>query len=338
LNTITMNEADDALLALEPQVRAWMLRLRSGQATPEDAEAFRRWCAERPEHAAAVEMMGFTWSALDQAAVNIAAEEARTGRRWSGPQPARTGRRAFIGFAVAAGASWLVVRPPLQLWPALGDLAADYRTGTGEQRRIVLSERVVIEMNTQTRIDLLPAQAGQLAQRGIDVLAGEAEIVAGAPVAGQAGAIREVAVVAGRGRMQAWVARFNVRRTGAQVCVTCEAGAVTLEHPQQRLTLLAGQQVVYDDRTVQPVASADPAAATAWRRGLLIFDGVPLAQVIDEINRYRPGKLILRNAELGTREVSAKLSIDKLDSAIGMIRRIYGAHVTELPGNIVLLS
>jgi transmembrane sensor len=86
------------------------------------------------------------------------------------------------------------------------------------------------------------------------------------------------------------------------------------------------------------VSGVDSGAVTAWRQGRLIFDLVPLAQVVAEINRYRPGKLILRNAALGQRLVKAEFSIATLNNAIDMIRDAYGARVTELPGNIVLLS
>jgi transmembrane sensor len=336
LNTITMQKADDALMAIEPQVRAWLIHLRSGRATQEDAQEFKRWCAEDPNRAKAAAMMGSTWNVLGAAAANIA-DEARANQRRK-PQGMRVGRRAFVGFAVAAGASWLALRPPLGLWPALSDFAADYRTGTGEQRRVALSERVSVEMNTQTRLNLLPTVTGTAGPHAIELLMGEAEIIAAAPAAGRDQPIRVIAVVAGKGRLQARVARFDVRRTGEEICVTCVSGSVSFEHPLQRLDLAAGQQVVYDDRRVDSVVPVNPAVVTAWRRGVLEFDGVPLAQVIDEINRYRPGKLILRNAQLGTRRVDAKLSIDRLGGVVQMIQRIYGARVTRLPSGIVLLS
>jgi len=335
-----MNKIDDAYAVIEPQARAWLVRLRSGNATSEEGQAFRRWCAERPEHARAVAMMGATLSAVDTLAAKLAAQDAASGQLWSGntAHPLRPGRRAFVGFAVAAGASWLALRPPLQLWPALNDFAADYRTGTGEQRQVALSDRVRVEMNTQTRINMLPVQAGQDAQHGIDLLEGEAEIVAAVPSVPRIDPIRPVVVVAGRGRLQAQIARLNVRRAGDQVCVTCVSGSVAFEHPQQRLTLSANQQLVYNDRNVHPVSSVDPATVTAWRRGMLVFDDVSLAQAVEEINRYRPGKLILRNAKLGERRVQANLAIADLDRAVEMIHQVYGAHVTELPGNIVLLG
>lgn len=332
---MAMNDADTTI---EAHARAWLLRIRSGKATSDDLDAFKRWCDERPEHAAEARLLGETWSTLDTVMAEIGMENAVAGRS---PAPSesvsRFGRRAFVGFAVAAGASWLALRPPLALWPAIGDLAADYRTGTGDQRRIALPEGVAVEMNTQTRINLLPVQAGQTSH-GIDLLAGEVEVVAGAPAPARTDAIRPVVVVAGKGRLQAQIAQFNVRRTGDTVCVTCVSGSIAFEHPQQRLTLLAAQQLVYDDRGVHPVTQVDPADTTAWRRGVLVFRGASLAQVVEEINRYRPGKLILRNTQLEGLQVQAQFSIVRLDEAIAMICRYSGAHATELPGNIVLLG
>lgn len=321
---------------LQAQARAWLLRLRSGNVSPDDLQAFQRWCADHPQMA---HLLRDTWSMLRTAAADVAQEELASGRPWTGntgrPHPLRPGRRAFVGFAVAAGASWLTLRPPMELWPALGEFAADYRTGTGEQRRIALSERVVVEMNTQTRLNILPARQ---AVRGVELLAGEAEIVAAEPSGSPPGSIRPVAVVAGKGRIQAQIARFNVRRTADQVCVTCVSGSIAFEHPRQQLTLVAAQQLIYDDRDVRAVSQVDPGTVTSWRRGILVFNGVPLAQVVDEINRYRPGKVILRNEALGENRLQAQFPIAKLDDVIDMLGRLYRAHVTKLPGNIVLLT
>ncbi|KVF05188.1 iron dicitrate transport regulator FecR [Burkholderia vietnamiensis] len=331
---MTKAQAEPAHDALD-EASAWLLRLRSGEASQADADAFERWCAQRPQAAA---LLRDTWGSLRTAAAELAQEE-RTSAAWASvakrERTMRTGRRAFIGFAVAAGASWLAVRPPLQLWPSLGDLTADYHTGTGEQRSVALSSRVTVALNTQTRIDMLPASD---AAHGVEVVAGEAEIDAATPPAGRATPLQPVTVVAGHGRMQATVARFNVRRTGAQVCVTCLSGTVALAHPRGARTLKADDQVVYDDRGVQPVTRADPGAISAWRRGMLVFNDVPLSSVIDEINRYRPGRVVLRRTALGANRMQAQFPIARLDDVIDMVGRLYGAHITRLPGNIVLLS
>ncbi|KVM99839.1 FecR family protein [Burkholderia stagnalis] len=330
---MTKAQADTAHDPLD-EASAWLLRLRSGEAAPDDADAFARWCADRPQ---AAHLLRDTWGALRTAAAELAQEE-RTAAAWANvakrERTIRTGRRAFVGFAVAAGASWLTLRPPMALWPSLADLAADYRTGTGEQRQVALAANVTVELNTQTRVDVLPAS---VAARGVEVVAGEAEIDAAAPPGGAA-ALRPVVVVAGGGRMQATVARINVRRIGAQVCVTCLSGTVALAHPRGARTLRADDQVIYDDRGMRPVSRVDPGAVSAWRRGMLVFNGVPLADVVDEINRYRRGKVVLRSTALGANRIQAQFPIARLDDVIDMVGRLYGAHVTHLPGNIVLLS
>jgi transmembrane sensor len=338
LKNRSMTPADDANSKSEvlAQGKAWLMHLRSGKATPEDAQAYKRWCDEHPEMAATLRE---TWSTLRAVADDIAREDAMSGEAWTGntgwKRAFHPKRRAFVGFAVAAGASWLALRPPLQLWPAVSDFAADYRTGTGEQRQVALSDRVTVEMNTQTRINV---PAPKVNEHGIDLLAGEAEIVAVTPLPGRIAPIQSVVVAAGRARMQADIARFNVRRTGEHVCVTCVSGSIAFDHPQGQLTILADQQVVYDDRNVRRVAGVDLSAATAWRRGKLVFNDVPVADVVDEINRYRPGKVILRNAQLGRNQLQAQFPIARLDEVIDMFAKLYGAHITRLPGNIVLLS
>jgi len=342
-----MSQADDARATTEAsaQAREWLLRLRSGHATPEDRLAYQRWCEAHPEHSPGVHLMSDAWSTLRTVAAEIIEEHpdehpkaAFARLRGVQSHPLRPGRRALMGFAVAAGASWLALRPPLQLWPALEDFAADYRTGTGEQRQVALSDRIMVQMNTQTRINVLPVQAGQRVQHGIDLLSGEAEIVAASPSPERTTPTRPVVVVAGNGRLQADIAQFDVRRTGNEVCVTCVSGTVAFQHPQRRSTLLAGQQLVYDERSVQSVARVDPASTTAWRRGKLIFNRAPLTEVIDEINRYRPGKVILRNTALRNNKVEAEVYTANLDDAIDMLAKLYDVHVTKLPGNIALLG
>ncbi|PVX36124.1 FecR family protein [Janthinobacterium sp. 78] len=307
--------------AIGQQAAAWWARLRADDFTRADADALRAWCARSPDHARAWRELQQVWQALDPALTRAAA--APQGKNVLA-FPARPGRRAFLGGALAAGVAVLALRPPLGAWPSLQELSADFRTGTGEQRQVALSQQMSVQMNTQTRINVR-------APESIELLGGEAEILA-------SGARQPVSVLAGAGRMLAQSARFNVRHTDAAVCVTCLAGAVEVVWQQRRQTLDAGQQLVYDERGVQAATAAPKGEASAWRTGALSFVGKPLADVVDEINRYRPGRVVLRNAELGRRLVRMRFSIGQTDGALAMIRDLYGAQMTSLPGGIVLLS
>ena len=71
---------------------------------------------------------------------------------------------------------------------------------------------------------------------------------------------------------------------------------------------------------------------------MLEFNDVPLAQVVDEINRYRAGRILLMGDRLAGSRVQARFPLDQLADAALLIRDVYGARVTMLPGGIVLLS
>ncbi len=120
--------------------------------------------------------------------------------------------------------------------------------------------------------------------------------------------------------------------------MTCIDGRVLVTVAGQQRSLEAGRQVVFDKSGVQEVVRADVVNVSTWRTGRLSFDRTPLSEVIEEINRYRPGKVILRNEALGRTLVRMQLSLGSIDNALTMIRELYGAKVRNLPGGIVLLS
>ncbi|WP_180180324.1 FecR family protein, partial [Achromobacter insuavis] len=233
--------------------------------------------------------------------------------------------RAFLGGAVAACGAWLAFKPPLGLWPAVDELTADVRSGTGEQRRVALAGDASVQLNTQTRINL--SRSGPAQQ--IDLLAGEVELL----TSGQL-----VSLTAGAGRVSATSGCVNVRYTDGLVRVTCLEGSARVALRKDSIELTAAQQVVLGAGGASGPQRVDPDQVTAWRRGVLEFNNVPLAQVVDEINRYRPGRIVLVSDRLAGSLVQARFSLDQLADAAQLIRDAYGAQVTSLPGGIVLLS
>ncbi len=334
--------------------RLWLLTLTSGRATEHDAEAFRAWLGADPRHEAAFAEQKRLWQVLGPA---VQEETAAAAAR----RPRLAGRRAFLGSALAASAAYLAFRPPLGLWPGLGELGADYRTATGEQRRVALGDALELEMNTQTRINV---RSGPRDGAVIELAAGEAEIrvgrvsggaAAGVPAAQAAASSSALAVetrpallamataapaqvVAGAGRITAREAVFNLRYIGGEASLCCLAGTLRLAHSQGEFDIGAGQELRYDDARVLPPAKVNTEAVTAWRRGWLVFDRVPLADVVDELNRYRRGRLVLLNKQLAQRRVQARFSLAQVADAEQLIRDAYGAEVTRLPGGVVLLS
>jgi ferric-dicitrate binding protein FerR (iron transport regulator) len=293
---------------LQSEAQDWLILLTSGRATVADARALRQWCAQSPEHAHAFEQSKLLWQQLQPAVEGLQA-------------PRHLGRRAFLGGAIAASAAFLLIRGTVP--GGFSGLGADYITEVGEQRRVDLADGVSLELNTQTRINRRDSA-------DFELVSGEVEVLTRAQAT--------LKVQAGAGWLSASQARFNLRNTDQSVCVTCLDGALLVDVQGRSIHLESGQQLTYDARQVGTPQAVDTSAVIAWRQQILVFNDATLSTVIDEINRYRPGMLLLLNSELGKRKVQARFSLDQLAGVALLIRDAYGAKCTELPGGVVVLS
>lgn len=320
---------------LDREAIAWVRRLTSGQMTAAEGEALKLWRSRSAAHAVALSAANRLWKDLEPA-----------GRSWRSHATAGiihavaqqssppVNRRFLLGGGLAAAATaaaYVVARPPLGLWPSWTELRADYRTGTGEQREVSLSADVSVRMNTQTSIAV---RAADNDTERVELIGGEASF------SKRAG--RSLAVLAADQWITANEARFDVRhlhgRIAPSVCVTCLQGTLNIARGSEATTLTSGQQLRYDNVGVAGVEAADPDIATAWHRGVLIFRFTPLADVVEEINRYRPGRIVVVNSEIGRIPVSGRFRIDALDEVLSQFKQGFGAKIRSLPGGLVLLS
>ncbi|WP_339799517.1 DUF4880 domain-containing protein [uncultured Marinobacter sp.] len=302
---------------LEQQARTWLVKLTSGEATDEDARAFKLWRARSAEHARVFDEMRGLWSALGPALREESASAPISSRRW--------GRRAFMG-AAAASLGYVMLRPVMR-GSGVPGFPTDYQTAVGEQTQVSVGDQATVALNTRTRMNLARTGGAPV----LDLLAGEAEIssrASGAPLR----------VRAGGGLIEAGKARFNVRLHERAVWVTCLGERITVTCQGQSSPLIAGQQIRYDDAGLGHPRSVELEPVVAWRQRLLIFDNQLLSEVVAEVNRYRPGQIILMNDAIAARRVQARFSLDQLDAVVALIHDAYGAKVTELPGGVIVLT
>lgn len=320
---------------LQLQAAAWLRRLTSGDAGPHDAQAFQQWKRTSPAHAAAFEDAKRRWQAMKPALGELLRTDVSSAafhRRTLARVDVSTGasRRAFIGTAVgaAAVAGIGVMHPPLMLWPSVSEWAADYRTATGEQQTLAFAEHVSVTLNTRTSIRRDVAEGNTA---GLRLVAGEVAVDR------QAGR-RPFVVTAGAGRSTVGPGSVEVRDFGGTVCVTCIDGEVRVDHPAGTRALQARQQVVYDGSEIGSVALIDPDHVSAWRKGELVFRNAPLQQVIDEINRYRNGRVVLANSMAGKSAVSGRFYVESLDTALSQLQHSFNLKSRLLPAGVVILS
>lgn len=310
---------------LAREARGLVRDFATGRPTTADTQVILRWRAQSAAHEQAWKAACVEWRKVGEVA--RALEASQPAPRY--PRATRMGRRAFFGAAASAAAACgvvAVVKPPLGLWPSWSEMGADYRTGVGEQRTVALDVNTELSLNTRTSVALRRDGA----RPRVELISGEAAL----SVHGGRGPCE---MLSGNGRIDVSHGEIEVRRLdGGRTSVSCSQGAARVWHPAGNVDLRPDQQLVYDDRAVQRVTPANPAAA-AWRQGVVVFQDLSLAEVVDEINRYRPGRVVLMNGELARHRLSARFSISELDEAITHIEQMYAASVRRV-GNVVFIT
>ncbi|MEP9360985.1 FecR domain-containing protein [Sphingomonas sp. KR3-1] len=326
------HQADDvAPQDLAREAREWIDCVSAPEATRADTDAMLLWRARSPDHAEALRDAVRLHRRMRGARDAMRSEPAFAHLLQVAP-PAKKpvlARRAFLGGALAASVGGvLLVRPPLGLWPSFAELRADYRTAPGEQRTLQLAQGLSVELNTRTSV----ARRQDSAAHRLALISGEVAVDAARP--GMPAVIETAAAEARSGE-----GRFSVRLADSGTCVTCFAGTVEVaDRRTGRLQLDSGQQVVVGDAGLGAVAAVDTRQVEAWRRGELVFTDRPLGEVVEEINRYRSGRIILTNAALGRIPVNAVFRLGAMDRALAQIQAVSRASARHLPGGIVLLG
>ncbi len=333
-----MSKGHPDLDQVEREAVTWVRKLVSEDMGPEDVAALKLWRALSPQHEAAFVETKRVWDKVGAAGRGVfEPDEDFLAELDAYGQRRRTmSRRVVLGSGVtvlAAASVYSVLNPPFRLWPSLSELNADYRTATGEQRNVTFAGDVAISLNTQTSLAVRPANVGE---NCIELISGEASF------ATLARAARSLVVVAANGRTITESGRFDVRYTASAgpspVSVTCFEGAVRIERGSETAELRAGQRVRYELAGLSHVTTVDPQAASEWQRGIVEFRNTPIVDAIEEINRYRPGRIILMNAALSQKQLSGRFRIDQMNQVLLQLERAFSAKLQRLPGGVVLLS
>lgn len=269
------------------QAADWLTLLMSGEATDEDRQRWQQWRASHPDHERA-------WQHIESVTGRLKVMEPHAAYKVLSPYTSSAGQptlrnpgrrkvmRLLLWGGIASATSLLASRAPV-----VQQMAADYRTGTGEQRTVTLADGTAITLNTASAIDV--RFDGQ--RRLVRLLAGEVLIVTGhAANDGNAGT-RPFVVETAEGRVRALGTRFTVRQQGDSTQVVVLESAVEIaasEAAGEPRLLRAGEQATFTSVSIDATQAASE-QASAWARGQLVADEMRLGDFITELGRYRPG-------------------------------------------------
>ncbi|WP_219115829.1 FecR domain-containing protein [Janthinobacterium sp. UMAB-56] len=291
----------------------WLVRLHAGPLNPDEQRAFQAWRASDPAHDTAWKRAELVCSTL--ASVPPALRQAADGAPQS-PQ-----RRAVLyglaGLIAAGPALWLASQSrPWQGWQAW---RAAIRTARGEIRHMTLPDGTQLVLNTDTAIDVHYGAALRL----LELHAGEIHVATGRDAAVPA---RPFLVRSCNGAVRALGTHFSVRQGGSVLAprtqVGVSEGAVEIRPAQAPGALCrvnAGRQGSFDDRVVSPLTPLGPHAA-GWLQGVLVAERMPLAEVLEQVARYRYG-IIRCDPALAAMPVDGIFQLKDPDNILLLLQR-----------------
>lgn len=322
---IPRNSLEDGVSALKLEAIDWAARLAIGPVAEDERVEFESWRRSSPAHEDAFRVASEFMDELH--ALDIPPQPA-AGSNIVPLRPKReafVSRRAFMsGGAVAATlvAGVVAARSPLGLWPSLSELTADERTQAGERRTFSPMAGVDVELNSRSSVSII--------DQGVELIAGQVFV-----------AVKRTSpfrIAAANGTATVTDGHVDVRAYDSELCIACIEGRLTASIDNVTHQLAPGQSVTYRTDGSIRQEQADPQIVTAWRRGLLIFEGTPLARAISDINRYYPGRLVLRGSGLAARPVTGVFHINQIELALVQIQNLTKVSATRLPGGVVLLG
>lgn len=309
------------------EAAAWLARLESTGRTEATEAGLRAWLEADASHRTAFEKAMDLWAILPGAAAIRGGSPGE-----SKPLPVFGGRMGGQIRSLALVAS-LVLALVISGWWILQQ-PTGYSTAAGEQKVATLEDGTRIALNTDTHLSVRYDEK----RRSVTLDDGEAMFeVARNPA-------RPFVVTAGDKSVTAIGTSFIVRKTGGVVTVTLISGKVRVDTlpssagaPAVRPTMLTpGERFAAAGETAAMVTPVSSEAATAWRRGQVMFNDTPLSAAIAELNRYGGPQIDISDPRLGALTVSGVFATNDTAEFADAVAALHGLHVDRDAGRIRL--
>lgn len=315
-------ETGDSALQTAQQ---WFVLLRDEDVTEADRQRFAAWRDADPAHERAWAETEKLWTRMDAA---VPALRLRESFRKSVPQTAPKSapglsRRGWLKQAAAAA---LILGGGLVV-AVSSDYFADHHTGVAERRSLALADGSTVELDADSALSV-SFSAGQ---RRITLHRGRAFFQVASDAA------RPFVVAARTGEVRALGTAFDVKITPDAVQVVVSEHAVAVSLGQESVRLEQGRALEYGDKGIGPASSADIASQHAWRQNRLFFQEAPLREVVADLERYRPGRILIADADLAGLPVTGFFHAGQTEAALQTIEATLPVRLTRLTDRLVVI-
>jgi transmembrane sensor len=257
---------------VQQEALEWQVMLWSGEVTVAEQQAFEEWLVVSDAHQKAwheISTIHQRLQLIPDSTVALLNDKTHFAKR----------RRLLQLLSIAAVSTATI--PVVRQSEGWQILASDYRTSTGQQKRVVLADGSQLTMNTSTAVDV------KYSEHERRLILHEGEIyLSSAEYEMQD---RPLLVQTRHGTAQALGTKFNVRLKPHETRVSVQEGRVKLrsENGLHSIVVPSGTQAGFSDNAVTNVITNGN--ESAWLEGKLIAEQMQLGTFLDDLSRYRSG-------------------------------------------------
>jgi len=340
---------------IRAEAREWVLRFNGDtEPTGEDISALRKWAARSTVHRLELERATNFWCDADLLSALAVPLGGNSNRETPGFKSRLLSLSPFYKLPGIVIATLLLgVVTLISFWSLQSPENIKngvYSTVVGKQEVLTLPDgsQVQLDTNSQVRVDYSEGS------REIHLVQGKAHFDVAKDLD------RPFEVYAGDSLVRAIGTAFSVYIDDQAVKVTVDDGKVNLLRAQQRssaqavafpdrggalryedsdeqisndkvlVSLKKGQSALFNEdmREVRELSEKDLSRELAWRKGLLIFAGDPLSQVISEVNRYTDINIEILDPELADLQIGGRFRIGELDALFDVLEAGFGVQIS----------
>ncbi|HWV16817.1 MAG TPA: FecR domain-containing protein [Cellvibrio sp.] len=287
--------------ALEDEAISWLAKINSASLSEQQEKAFFAWLEASPLHQAAYINAEHLWQrgeVLARLPESVKPRSSLLGS-WQG-----------MGFALASLAALVLM---VSFYFTGGTTHYELQTAVGEQKSLQLADGSRLQLNTNSKLEVSLRRGSRV----VTLERGEVFFDVSADAA------RPFDIITGAGVVRVLGTHFAVRQTAADALVTVIEGRValgSLSSAQEFVpisVLTANQQLNFQAARAGAVPEKINAASLlAWRNRQLVYKGQSLDQVILDLNRYFPVAIVLSDATIGRREVTAVIKLSDIKTTV----------------------
>ena len=312
----------------ERQAIEWQAILSSDLVNEHQRHEFAEWLNESTDNQNAWQAINQFWTGLDKLTWADINNKQRCPTLTLKPSLAVKQRPTYykIGLAMAASVLLLVANIRQQLDFYL----ADYHCNAGQQQQISLADGSKILLNTESALSVNFSEH----QRLITLHQGEGYFKVAADSS------RPFVVKTDAGQVQALGTAFDVKQQQQEVSVTVfeHAVKITTTSGEQKDKLLESEQIIFTRDGFKALNHANLQRAAAWHQQIMVFQDKPLAEVVAELDRYRPGKIMIIGDAVKKLPITGVFGIADSDIALQTLQQSLPVKITKFTNNLIIIS